>query len=344
MRALRAMIVVLMAAQVVLVAAAPASAQVTDTVPCPAGIPDAGFADIDPSNIHKHDIDCIAFWEITTQVGTYDALGLVTRDQMALFLTRTISWVGIIPPGNPRGFEDVDALPVESQTAINQLAELSITTGISATTYAPYAHVTREQMALFLARTVRAAAADLPDGSDQGFVDLGALSAESQQAINQLRQLGITAGTTATTFDPTGIVNRQQMASFLARTLDVIWTFALLGEFPLSCNPPLGQNLPGTVCTGSGIWPAGRTFRIVEGYVLELPGDPASLTSTSFSLTVDGSPVLLREKHIILEGLHFRVWEASFPGGLTGNHTITGQWFSGGTLETTVTLTVEFIP
>lgn len=171
MRALRALIVVLMAAQVVLVAAAPASAQVTDTVPCPAGIPDAGFADIDPSNIHKHDIDCIAFWEITTQVGTYDALGLVTR---------------------------------------------------------------------------------------------------------------------------------------------------------------AGQNLPGTLCTGSGVWPAGRTFRIVEGYVLELPGDPASLTSTSFSLTVGGSPVLLREKHIILEGLHFRVWEASFPGGLTGNHTITGQWFSGG--------------
>jgi hypothetical protein len=60
MRAFRALIVVLLAAQVVPVAMAPASAQVSDTVPCPAGIPDARFTDIDQSNIHKHDIvDCI---------------------------------------------------------------------------------------------------------------------------------------------------------------------------------------------------------------------------------------------------------------------------------------------
>ena len=343
MRVLRALIGALIVAPFLLVAPAPASAQVTDTVPCPAGIPDAGFSDIDPANIHKHDIDCIAFWGITTQVGTYDALGLVTREQMALFLTRTIFWAGLVAPGNPRGFDDVGTLSTESQSAINQLAELSITTGVTSTTYAPHSPVTREQMALFLARTVRAAAVDLPDGSDQGFVDVGALPPESQLAINQVRQLGITAGTTATTFDPISNVNRQQMASFLARTLDVIWSLGLLSEFPMTCNPPLEQGAAGTVCTGSGMWPAGRTFRIIEGYALELPGDPALLASTSFSLTLDGIPVPLREKNVILEGIRLRLWEATFPGGLTGSHTITGQWFSGGVLQTTSTVTVEFI-
>ena len=344
MRARRALMALLIATQVVFVVAGPAAAQVADTVPCPADTPDGGFTDIDPSNVHKRDIDCIASWGITTQVGTYDGLGLVTREQMALFLTRTLFWVGVVPPGNPKGFGDIAALPVDSQTSINQLAELSITTGVSSTEYAPHGPVTREQMALFLARTVRAAAADLPDGSDQGFIDLGALPVESRQAINQMRQLGITTGTTATTFDPSGIVNRQQMASFLARTLNVIWTFALMGEFPLTCNPPLEHGATGTVCTGSGSWPGERTFRIVEGYVLELPGDPATLTATSFGLTVDGNPVLLREKNITLAGIQFRVWEASFPGGLSGSHSITGQWFSDGTLETTITLTVQFIP
>lgn len=342
MRAFRALLAVLIATQIVWVAA-PASAQVTDTVPCPAEIPDAGFADVDPSNIHKHDIDCIAYWDITTQVGTYDGLSPVTREQMALFLTRTISWAGIVPPGNPRAFTDIGALPAESQTAINQLAELSVTTGVSATEYAPYAPVTREQMALFLARTVYASAADLPDGTDQGFADIGILPAQSQQAINQMRQLGITSGTSPTTFDPSGVVNRQQMASFLARTLGVIWKFSLFLEFSISCNPPLEQMQPGTVCTGSGTWPGGRTFRIVEGYFVPLPGDPTPLSSTSFNLTLDGSPVLLREKTIVLDGLQSRVWEASFPGGLTGSHTITGQWFSNGVLDATVTLTVEFV-
>ncbi|MGH9892959.1 MAG: S-layer homology domain-containing protein [bacterium] len=239
MRALRALLVVLVATQVLVMAETSAYAQVTDTVPCPVGIPDAGFVDVDSTNVHKHDIDCISYWGITTQVGTYDGAGSVTREQMALFLTRAYNWVGNLPPGNPRGFEDVAGLSVESQVAINQLGELSITTGVSATAFAPQATVTREQMARFLARTIRATAVDLPDGSAQGFNDINAWPTESQQAINQMRQLGVTLGTTATTFEPGATVNRQQMASFLARTLAVIWTFRLFTEFELTCNPPL---------------------------------------------------------------------------------------------------------
>jgi hypothetical protein len=41
-------------------------------------------------------------------------------------------------------------------------------------------------------------------------------------AINQLKQLGITTGTSPTTFNPGGLVRRDQMASFLARTLELV--------------------------------------------------------------------------------------------------------------------------
>ena len=40
-------------------------------------------------------------------------------------------------------------------------------------------------------------------------------------AINQLAALGITEGTTRSTFSPHRVVNRRQMAQFLARFLDV---------------------------------------------------------------------------------------------------------------------------
>jgi hypothetical protein len=344
MRVFRALVVIVIATQMTWLAALPASAQAIDSMPCPAAIPSAGFVDVASTNIHLHDINCIALWGITTQVGSYNPEGSVTREQMALFLTRSFEFVANLPPGNPRGFTDVSGLSTESQLAINQLAELSVTTGVSPTLFDPLATVTREQMALFLARTIRASSVDLPDGVDQGFADIGGLGSESQQAINQMRQLGITTGTTATTFDPGGTVNRQQMASFLARMLKVVWTFSLLREFPLSCNPALELNVAGTVCTGSGMWPSGQAFRILEGFALNLPGDPSVLNTTNFALTLDGVPVALREKNTILNGIQFRAWEASFPQGLTGTRTFTGQWFVGGVLETTATLNVEFVP
>jgi S-layer family protein len=343
MRAFRALMVVLIATQVTWLAALPAAAQAVDSVPCPTGIPSAGFVDVASNSIHLHDIDCISLLGITTQVGTYNPEGSVTREQMALFLVRSFEWVANLPPGSPRGFTDVSGLSTESQLAIHQLAELSVTTGVSSTLFDPLATVTREQMALFLARTIRAASVDLPDGTDQGFADIGSLGSESRQAINQMRQLGITTGTTATTFDPGGLVNRQQMASFLARMMKVVWRFSLIGDFALTCNPALELNIVGTSCTGSGTWPGGVTFRVLEGFAVNLPGDPSPLNAANFVLTMDGVSVPLREKNTILNGIQFRVWEASFPGGLTGPHTFTGQWFGGSVLETTVTLTVDFV-
>ena len=94
-----------------------------------------------------------------------------------------------------------------------------ITLGTTATTFSPLDSVTRWQMALFLTRMVTAATATLPSGVSQGFTDISGKSGEIKTAINQLKQLGITVGKTATTYDPDGYVTREEMALFLERLL-----------------------------------------------------------------------------------------------------------------------------
>jgi hypothetical protein len=55
-----------------------------------------------------------------------------------------------------------------------------------------------------------------------GFTDIGGLVSTTQDAINQLATLGITEGTSPTTFDPFADVSRWQMALFLARMADLV--------------------------------------------------------------------------------------------------------------------------
>ena len=61
-------------------------------------------------------------------------------------------------------------------------------------------------MALFLVRAAAALGQTLPSGASQGFTDIAGFDAATQTAINQLKQLNITMGTSATTFGPTGTV------------------------------------------------------------------------------------------------------------------------------------------
>jgi hypothetical protein len=91
-----------------------------------------------------------------TSATEYSPAQPVTRWQMALFLIRLHGSAGYeLPPGLPRGFEDIPDYPDSTILAINQLAELAVTAGTSPTTYSPAQDVLREQMASFLARLIR---------------------------------------------------------------------------------------------------------------------------------------------------------------------------------------------
>ena len=103
---------------------------------------------------------------------------------------------------------------------IDCIAYYGITKGTSATTYAPLMSVTREHMALFLIRLAGLVGIDVPDAGDTGFTDTAELSAKSQAAISQLRQLEITSGTSTTTYSPADTVKRGNMALFIARLMN----------------------------------------------------------------------------------------------------------------------------
>ena len=72
-------------------------------------------------------------------------------------------------------------------------------------------------MALFLTRTAKLAEVSLGTGADQGFTDIAGKSSEIQTGINQIRQLGVSVGKTATTFAPDDNVTREEMALFVSR-------------------------------------------------------------------------------------------------------------------------------
>ncbi len=111
------------------------------------------------------------------------------------------------------GFTDI------TLAAVDCIKYYGITKGTTATTYSPGGSVTRLQMALFLTRMAGPAGITLGSGSDQGFTDITGEAAEFQTAINQIKQLGITTGKTATTYDPHSFVTREEMALFLTRLL-----------------------------------------------------------------------------------------------------------------------------
>ena len=108
-----------------------------------------------------------------------------------------------------------------TSTDVDCIKTHGITQGVTATTYEPSGTVPRWQMALFLTRMATSAGLTLGSGADQGFTDISGYAADIQTAINQIKQLGVTTGTTATTYSPDDNVTREQMAMFIERLLGV---------------------------------------------------------------------------------------------------------------------------
>ena len=174
-------------------------------------------------------IDCLAYYGITqgTAPNIFTPDSPVTRWQMALFLVGAapLAGVSLSLPVN-QGFQDIGGLGSTAQDAINQLASLGIMRGTSATTFSPNALVNRSQMALFLHRFLLqsdvgpggvSAGSVIPD--DTIFSDIGRVSSTAHYAIRVLFEMGVTAGTSPTTYSPSSIVTRAQMAVFIARML-----------------------------------------------------------------------------------------------------------------------------
>ena len=129
----------------------------------------------------------------------------VTRGQMAALIDRAMN----LPATAVDFFTDDGASIFEMD--INRLAAAGITKGCTSTTYCPDATITREQMAAFLDRALSP-----PATATDYFTDDESSAFEA--SINRVAAAGITKGCSATTYCPTAVVTRGQMAAFLHRT------------------------------------------------------------------------------------------------------------------------------
>ena len=185
----------------------------------------------DDGSIHENNINLIAAAEITTgcnpsegqQYGDrYCPLQSVTRAQMASFLARALN----LPDTDTDYFLDDNGSTHENN--INKIAAAEITTGCNPSEgqqygdrYCPLQSVTRAQMASFLARAL-----NLPDTDTDYFLDDNGSTHENN--INKIAAAEITTGCNPSEgqqygdrYCPLQSVTRAQMASFLARALNL---------------------------------------------------------------------------------------------------------------------------
>ena len=137
----------------------------------------------------------------------------VTRSTMAVWLVRAVE--GTDPPTveAPRFADGFEA------RYIDRLANLGVTAGCSTAPlrYCPGQPVSRAQMATFLARAL-----DLPPAGEAGFADIAGNTHSA--SIDALAAATVTAGcaTDPLRYCPEQSVTRAQMATFLARALDLL--------------------------------------------------------------------------------------------------------------------------
>jgi hypothetical protein len=186
---------------------------------CPPGqVPEDGFTDVRPDNVHEAAIDCVAWWEIArgTTETTYTPRRPVKRGEMASFLARLIESAGATFPAAPDVFTDDNGNTHEE--SINKLASVGIALGVAPGIFRPDAYVSRDQMASLLARAFEAlTGVTLPSTRDEFGDDERNVH---ELNINKIAEAGFTGGTRAGFFSPRIPVYRDAMASFLARMLD----------------------------------------------------------------------------------------------------------------------------
>jgi hypothetical protein len=223
------------------------------------------------------------------------------------------------------------------EAAINAIAAEGITEGCAKDLYCPAHSVTRAQMASFLAR-----AYGLGTRGGRVFDDVTPGSTHAG-AIAAIAADGITQGCTTTLYCPEDPVTRAQMASFMARALDlklIYPTISLSGRFRGGCNPDR------TRCTGTEHFPAGRTYEVREGIVHDRPflsGERSVFESgaTSFSLTVDGETKDPKGRFSSTAGGKAKkVFVFRFSSMRPGTYQLVGRWRWNGVIVQTTVLTV----
>ena len=189
---------------------------------CTAHVPPSAFDDVDRTSTHVGNIDCVAFIGVAegTADGRFAPRRTVTRGQMATFIARTLAAAGheLAAPDEPV-FDDIAGTTHEETIA--SLAATGLVSGVGDGQFAPERPVTRGQMATFLVNASELVLDTELTSELDWFDDVAGNVHEN--SILVARDLGITLGTSEPReFAPHRDMTREQMASFLARTMDAL--------------------------------------------------------------------------------------------------------------------------
>ncbi len=189
---------------------------------CPARSAERPFADVSAENVHDATVECLATLGVAQGVGDgrYAPAEQVTRLQMASFTARLLHAGGVELPSSPPDAFDDDAGTVH-ELAVNQLAALGVIrgdTGEIGRDLQGRVAMKRDRMAAWMTRAYALIKREeVPASPNDYFRDDEPKYHEAD--INRLANAGVVQGTAPGTYSPREGVRRDQMASYLARTL-----------------------------------------------------------------------------------------------------------------------------
>jgi uncharacterized repeat protein (TIGR03803 family) len=139
---------------------------------------------------------------------------LVRRNQMAVFLLKTMNGPSFVPPACTGDFGDVPCPSIFADW-IEALADAGVTAGCGSGNYCPTLPIRRDQMAAFLLKAAHGPTF-LPPACQGDFTDVPCPSLFADW-VEALADEGITAGCGGGFFCPAVAVTRAQMAVFLLK-------------------------------------------------------------------------------------------------------------------------------
>lgn len=187
---------------------------------CPADVPEDGFTDLPPYDVHEPAVDCAAWRGLVrgTGDGRFSPGSPATRAQLAGLLAAALENTGTTLPAEPfDAFDDDEGSPHE--IAIDQLAELGVVRGTAFRTFSPDAPVARAQVAALLVRAQeRDSGEPLPVTRDHFTDDT---DSPHELEINKAADARYVAGTRRDLFSPAATATRSQLAAVLVRWVDL---------------------------------------------------------------------------------------------------------------------------
>lgn len=154
--------------------------------------------------------------------GTYQPTNSVSRDQMAVFISRAMAGGDEnVPPGPETAtFDDV---PTDywAYDYVEYCVANDIVQGYTPDTYGPADLVNRDAMAVFIARAHADGDANVPDGPTEATFDDVPTDYWSYKYIEYCVANNIVQGYDPVTYGPSAVVSRDQMAVFICRAFDL---------------------------------------------------------------------------------------------------------------------------